>query len=73
MSPKQAKPKSEAESKRKATASTVAARRRRSTAQRSAMNTKTNRVASELERYQERADDLRSRAERVAERVKRLV
>jgi hypothetical protein len=37
------------------------------------MDSKTNRVASELERFQVRAGALRSRAERAVERVKRLV
>ena len=73
MSPKQTQPKSEAQSKRPTAARKVAAPRRRSTAQRSAMDTKTNRGASELERFQQRASGLRSRAERVADRVKRLV
>ncbi len=73
MSPRQAQPKSETQSKRQAAARKVAAQRRRSTVQRSAMDTKTHRVASELERFQQRADDLWSRAERVANRVKRLV
>jgi hypothetical protein len=73
VSPKPAQPNPDAQSKRKAAAEKAAARRRRSTAQRAAMDTKTNRVASELERFQHRAGGLRSKAERVAERVKRLV
>jgi hypothetical protein len=37
------------------------------------MDSQTNRVATEFERFQARANDLRSKAERVVDRVKRLV
>jgi dynactin complex subunit len=73
LSPEQAKPNRNAETKRQAASKKAAARRRSTTAQRRAMDSKTNRVASELERFQTRASDLRSKAERAVERVKRLV
>ena len=77
-SPRQAQaqaPESKAGSQtnRQAAARKAAATRRRNAAQRRAMESKTSRVATELERFQHRAGALRSRAERVAERVKRLV
>ncbi len=72
VSPNQAQPNGEGQSKRQTAARRAAARRRRSTAQRTAIKTKTNRVASELERFQQRGGDLRSRAERIADRVRRL-
>jgi dynactin complex subunit len=73
LSPEQAKPNRNAEAKRQAASKRAGARRRSTTAQRRAMDSKTNRVASELERFQTRASDLRSKAERAVERVKRLV
>jgi hypothetical protein len=76
MSPKLARGKSttpETVKKRQAAARKVAAGRRQNTRQRREMATRTNRAASELERFQERAGELRSRAESVIERVKRLV
>jgi dynactin complex subunit len=73
LSPEQAKPNRNAKAKRQAASKKAGARRRSTTAQRRAMDSKTNRVASELERFQVRASDLRSKAERAVERVKRLV
>jgi hypothetical protein len=61
------------QAKRQAAARKAAATRRRNATQRRALESKTSRVATELERFQQGAGGLRSRAERVAERVKRLV
>jgi hypothetical protein len=73
LSPEQAKPNRKTEAKRQAASKRAGARRRSTTAQRRAMDSKTNRVASELGRFQARAGVLRSKAERAVERVKRLV
>jgi hypothetical protein len=59
--------------KRQAATRKAVAGRRQNAKQRREMSTATNRVASELVRFQDRAGDLRSRAEKVVERVKRLV
>jgi hypothetical protein len=76
MSPKAARGKSantEAAKKRQTAARKAVAGRRQNAKQRREINTATNRVASELVRFQDHAGDLRSRAEKVIERVKRLV
>jgi hypothetical protein len=75
MSPKPARAKpahAEIAKKRQAARKAVAGRRQNAK-QRREVSTATNRVASELVRFQDRAGDLRSRAEKVVERVKRLV